>query len=195
MPIPAAQKAALRRRLRERRRSLSAREQAAAAESITRLVLQLPGWGEARNIALYLAADGEIDCAALAGTARRQDKNLYLPVINTDDSLGFAAWVEGEPLLENRFNIPEPAVHATRCPVAALDILFMPLVGWDSEGGRLGMGGGFYDKTLAGVQGPLLVGLAHECQRTAEIPREEWDITLDFVATPSALHDCRAARS
>jgi len=191
MPIPAAQKAALRRRLRERRRSLSAREQAAAAESITRLVLQLPGWGEARNIALYLAADGEIDCAALAGTARRQDKNLYLPVINTDNSLSFAAWAKDEPLLENRLGIPEPAAHATRCLPAVLHILFLPLVGWDSGGGRLGMGGGFYDKTLADVRGPLLVGLAHDCQQATKIPREEWDVTLDFVVTPSGLHDCR----
>ena len=191
MPTPAAQKVALRRQLREHRRSLSAREQAAAAESITRVVHQLPRWGEARHIALYLAADGEIDCAALAHTARGEGKNLYLPVINTDNTLGFAAWAKDEPLLENRFRIPEPAVHASRCPPGALHILFLPLVGWDSGGGRLGMGGGFYDKTLAGVRGPLLVGLAHDCQQAKRIPREEWDITLDFVVTPSALHDCR----
>jgi len=191
MPIPAAQKAALRRELRERRRSLSTREQAAAAASIAPMVHQLPDWREARHVAVYLAADGEIDCAALTAAARGEGKNLYLPVINTDNSLGFALWAKDEPLLENRFSIPEPAVHATRCPPGALHILFLPLVGWDSGGGRLGMGGGFYDKTLAGVRGPLLVGLAHDCQQAKNIPREEWDITLDFVVTPSALHDCR----
>lgn len=194
MSTPAAQKAALRRELRERRRSLSAREQAAAAKSIASIVQQLPGWSEARHVALYLAADGEIDCAVVAAAARQDGKNLYLPVINTDNSLGFAAWDEDEPLLENRFGIPEPPVHAARCPLATLHIVLLPLVGWDNDGGRLGMGGGFYDKTLAGVHGPLLAGLAHDCQRTHKIPREAWDVALDFVVTPSSLQDCRESR-
>jgi 5-formyltetrahydrofolate cyclo-ligase len=61
-------------------------------------------------------------------------------------------------------------------------------VGWDLYGGRLGMGGGFYDRTLSGISGPLLVGLAHDSQRVEEVPQESWDIRLDYIATDAALY-------
>jgi 5-formyltetrahydrofolate cyclo-ligase len=64
-------------------------------------------------------------------------------------------------------------------------------VGWDGHGGRLGMGGGFYDRTLSGISGPLLVGLAHENQQVDEIPLENWDIALDYVATDVGLYACQ----
>ena len=64
-------------------------------------------------------------------------------------------------------------------------------MGWDGHGGRLGMGGGFYDRTLSGISGPLLVGLAHENQHVDEIPLENWDIALDYVATDVGLHRCQ----
>jgi 5-formyltetrahydrofolate cyclo-ligase len=67
----------------------------------------------------------------------------------------------------------------------------MPLVGWDRQGGRLGMGGGFYDRALAGIKGPLLVGLAHAVQEVPQVPIDDWDVPLDFVVTESALHQCR----
>ena len=91
-------------------------------------------------------------------------------------------------LLNNRYNIPEPPASAPRCAVAELHIIFLPLVGWDLHGGRLGMGGGFYDRTLSGISGPLLVGLAHDSQRVEEVPQESWDIRLDYIATDAALY-------
>ena len=87
----------------------------------------------------------------------------------------------------------EPPPAAARRSANELDIIFLPLVGWDEFGNRLGMGGGFYDRTLAGVRQPLLVGLAHDCQRAERVPREAWDISMDFVATGSALVRCQGA--
>jgi 5-formyltetrahydrofolate cyclo-ligase len=78
-----------------------------------------------------------------------------------------------------------------RCPVAELDIIFLPLVGWDRSGGRLGMGGGFYDRTLAKLSGPVLVGLSHAEQEVAEVPREEWDVPLQFVVTDTEMVRCQ----
>ena len=69
----------------------------------------------------------------------------------------------------------EPAPAAMRRPLDQLDILFMPLVGWDKRGNRLGMGGGFYDRALEHVSGPLLVGLAHSVQELEKVPNESWD--------------------
>ena len=70
-------------------------------------------------------------------------------------------------------------------------LFFSPLVGWDRHGGRLGMGGGFYDRALSNISDPVLVGLAHENQRVDEVPSERWDITLDYVATDAGLYHCR----
>ena len=67
----------------------------------------------------------------------------------------------------------------------------MPLVAWDLQGGRLGMGSGFYDRALAGVSGPLLVGLAHAMQQVSCVPSEAWDIAMDFVVTDNAMHRCK----
>jgi 5-formyltetrahydrofolate cyclo-ligase len=181
-------KARLRRDLRRRRQNLSPREQRAAAQALPRIIGDLPNWPGARRIALYLAADGEIDTAPLEQLARKQGKQVFLPVIRDDDSLGFARWNAHDPLPINRYNIPEPAAGAARCRVSDLDIIFLPVVGWDQLGGRLGMGGGFYDKTLAGITGPLLVGLAHANQRVDELPRDDWDIALDYIATDTGLH-------
>ena len=188
-----ASKADLRRELRARRNALGATAQAAAAQALIGQLAQLPGWPRSRRIALYLAADGEIDTGPLALEARRQDRQLYLPVIDLDQHLDFALWEEADPLAVNRYGIGEPDKTATRIEPSQLDILFLPLVGWDTAGGRLGMGGGFYDRSLQGVSGPLLVGLAHDCQRVERVPTQDWDIKLDFVATGSALHHCRSA--
>jgi 5-formyltetrahydrofolate cyclo-ligase len=197
-PAPGTSKTRLRKELRGRRRELGAAAQQAAALALVRQVVALPPWPGAQRIALYLAADGEIDTTPLSDLARAQGKELFLPVIEAGDTLAFAAWPAESPLLRNRYGIPEPASGTRRCPVTGLDIVFLPLVGWDRRGGRLGMGGGFYDRTLSAVagseaRGPLLVGLAHTMQEAENIPREEWDIPLDFVATDTALCRCQGA--
>lgn len=74
-----------------------------------------------------------------------------------------------------------------------LDFLVVPLVGFDDQGRRLGMGGGYYDATLAFLRRrriwhkPYLIGLAFECQRVAEIPSEPWDIRLNAILTEKGL--------
>ena len=191
MPDAHLDKVRLRRLLRERRRTLTREQQAAAARSVADRVAALPPWREARRIALYLPADGEIDTAPLAALARRDGKALFLPVIRDDDSLAFAGWKKHARLEPNRFGIPEPPTEAAHCGAGELDVICLPLVGWDRAGSRLGMGGGFYDRTLAGVDGTVLIGLAHECQEVGTLPLQDWDVRLDYVATGAALHDCR----
>lgn len=191
MPDTKNVKTQLRNSLRERRNSLSLAAQSTAAQALLDAVTALPIWTSAKRISLYMASDGEIATGPLVAMARRLGKELFLPVISAHNHLDFAHWRAEETLSNNRYNIPEPPRTATRCPAAELDIIFLPLVGWDRYGGRLGMGGGFYDRTLAGISGPLLVGLAHGSQEVEEIPLEHWDIRLDYVATDSALHPRR----
>lgn len=183
-----SRKTALRSALRQRRQALDPTAQRAAAQALSHVVPKLPRWESARRIALYHARDGEIDTVSLAHLARTAGKQLYLPVLCSDNSLSFARWHTADAPSLNRYQIPEPPATAERCPASDLDIIFLPLVGWDTRGGRLGMGGGYYDRTLSGISGPVLVGLAHQCQQVTEIPLQEWDIVLDYVATDIALY-------
>lgn len=181
-------KTSLRSMLRQRRQAISASAQRSAAHALTHSVLQLPCWHSAQRIAVYMAADGEIDPQPLARMARAAGKEIFLPVINADLHLHFSYWSAQTELVPNRYKIPEPPVDAPLCPTPELDVIFLPLVGWDLRGGRLGMGGGFYDRTLAAVKGPVLVGLGYDGQRVADIPRDDWDVELDYIATEVALY-------
>ena len=191
MPDTPSRKSALRSALRQRRNSLSPIQQADAAQALVQSVLGLSHWADAQRIALYLASDGEISTSVLASIARSEGKHLFLPILTGEHGLAFARWETDMTLSVNRYNIPEPPVAAEHCPAAELDMIFLPVVGWDSHGGRLGMGGGYYDRALAGIVGPVLVGLAYGSQQVEQIPRESWDIVLDYVATDAGLIRCK----
>lgn len=178
---------ALRRQLRERRRALTPAEQRQAARALYRQLAQHPLFRRARHLALYLPNDGEIDPALLHREALRRGKRVYLPLLARwpRTRMLFQRVESGETLRRNRFRIaePRPQAHRQRKPWT-LDLLLLPLVGFDARGGRLGMGGGFYDRALAyrlrhpNWQKPLLLGLAHACQQVDRLPLESWDVPL-----------------
>ena len=101
-------KTQLRKNLRRRRSELSPAQQLAASRALTNSIIKLPTWTNAQCIALYLAADGEIDTRPLEELARSIGKQLFLPIISDDDLLSFARWNADDSLLNNRYNIPEP---------------------------------------------------------------------------------------
>ena len=101
-------------------------------------------------------------------------------------------------MTHNRYGILEPQLNCSHVsPVAQLDIILMPLVAFDSKGNRLGMGGGYYDRTLSFTQhqtgfhspsekrAPKLVGIAHDIQEVDALPIAPWDVPLDAIVTPS----------
>ena len=179
----------LRRHMRARRQALSAAARDDAALKVARHVEGVPGWQAAVKVAVYLAADGEVDPTIVASSLRANDKTPYLPVIQDDQSLRFAAWDAGSRLSDNRYGIPEP--DGENLPAETMDIILLPLVAWDTAGNRLGMGGGFYDRTLAADEKVLTVGLGFELQKVGRLPAEPWDVRLDFIATECALHNCQ----
>ncbi|MCB1842354.1 MAG: 5-formyltetrahydrofolate cyclo-ligase [Halioglobus sp.] len=200
MTSPADAKALLRQALRQRRKRLDGAAQASAARQLVTFIEQIPLWQQATSLAIYRPADGEIGTDPLIEKGRQLGKHIFLPVIDPDDRLRFALWETQASLQENRYGIGEPPPQAPRRALADIDILFMPLVGWDTRGGRLGMGGGFYDRCLGNTAWdkasprPLLVGLAHDCQEIACVPREPWDVALEYVATASRLLRCAPAQ-
>lgn len=185
----------LRQKLRQRRRSLSPKQQSDAAFNLCRRLRHQLFFLRAKHIALYLPNDGEIDPQPLLKLALRMGKHCYLPVLSPDDNntLRFLPFDNRTVLTKNRFGIPEPQVrHHRQRKAKRLDLVLMPLVGFDAEGGRMGMGGGFYDRTFAFRQQqtnskPRLVGLAHQCQQVAQLELASWDIPLDAIVTDQQL--------
>lgn len=189
---------ALRRQLRQSRRQLSTAEQRQAARDLYRQLSQHPLFRRARDIALYLPNDGEIDPRPLLHAAQRRGKRTYLPVLNAwpQTRMAFQRLMPNEALKPNRFGIFEPSFkRARQRKVWTLDLVLMPLVGFDEQGGRLGMGGGFYDRSLAYRKRrkkghkPTLLGLAHECQKVDKLPLERWDVSLAATVTDTRWYE------
>ncbi|MBC3257018.1 MULTISPECIES: 5-formyltetrahydrofolate cyclo-ligase [Pseudomonas] len=182
----------LRRMLRKARRALTPSEQRQAALGLYRQLAQHPLFRRAKHISLYLPTDGEIDPRLLLRAAQRRGKATYLPVLSAwpRTKMVFQRVRRGDKLSPNRFGILEPRVNAhQQRKVWALDLVLLPLVGFDSEGGRLGMGGGFYDRSLAYLarrkswRKPTLLGLAHECQQVDRLAQASWDVPLAGTVT------------
>ncbi|QAX81427.1 5-formyltetrahydrofolate cyclo-ligase [Candidatus Pseudomonas adelgestsugas] len=182
----------LRRILRKTRNALTPSEQRQAAQGLYRQMAQHPLFRRVKHISLYISTDGEINPHLLLRAAQRRGKATYLPVLSTwpRTKIVFQRVRPEDKLLTNRFNILEPQMHANcqRC-IWALDLVLLPLVGFDNAGGRLGMGGGFYDRKLAYLarrknwHKPTLLGLAHECQKVDFLVRASWDVKLAGIVT------------
>lgn len=190
--------AQLRRQIRARRRDIPASERRQAAHHLARRVTSLRVFATAQQIAGFLAFDGEIDPTPLLERALEMGKTVYLPVLagsNPQAHLLFAPYHPGDTLKPNRLGIPEPQVIADRLlSPQRMDLVLTPLVAFDASGTRLGMGGGFYDRTFAFLQNPghlrkpCLLGLAYELQKVDQLPRQPWDVPVDGIATEAALY-------
>lgn len=187
----------LRRLLRAARNNLDAAQQRRAAHDLYRQLAQHPLFRRARHIAFYLPEDGEIDPRPLLRAAQKRGKATYLPVLHSwpKTRMSFQRVRPGEKLRNNRFGIAEPHQNIARQrPAWALDLLLMPLVGFDTACGRLGMGGGFYDRSLAYLKmrkkwhKPTLLGLAHECQKVDRLTLASWDVRLQASVTDSGWY-------
>ena len=181
-------RAQLRDVLRTRRRAIPAATRIAAAQALAERLLALPFMPAAGYVAGYWAMDGEI--ALHAWQLRLPSALTYcLPVLGRDKRLRFAPWRPGEPLASNRFGIPEPDVTASALlEPGTMALVVAPLVGFDASGQRLGMGGGWYDRSFAfrktHAPPPWLVGAAFATQQCEDgITRQPWDVALDAVCT------------
>ncbi len=184
----------LRRRMREYRAALDPHARLQAAGRAAQHALGLPALADAQRIAAYIAVNGELDPAPLLARLRTQGKQIFLPVLGdtADTGLRFAPYPEHVSMHPNRLGIPEPECAARQLLDAVeLDIVFAPLVAFDGQGNRAGMGGGYYDRTFAFLRaagkGPVLAGLGYAFQRVDKLPVRSWDIPLHAVATDQEL--------
>jgi 5-formyltetrahydrofolate cyclo-ligase len=185
----------LRQQLRQQRRALDEDTREWAALELAERISGLREFNSARKIAFYLPNDGEIDPTPLMMIAWRRNKSIYLPVLGSSRNyrLYFAPYCPGDPLLPNRFGIPEP-VGQSLSNGRDLDLVLTPLVGFDERGNRLGMGGGFYDRSFAFLRQrkiwrqPKLIGLAYELQRVPSLQAQCWDVPMAAIATEDRVY-------
>jgi 5-formyltetrahydrofolate cyclo-ligase len=183
----AGRKRALRRQLRQARAALPRSERHRAAHrAALHLARAVRRWG-IRHVAAYLGVAEEIDTRPLLARLHALGCVLYVPKVGAAGELDFARWRPGAPLRRNRYGIAEPAGLVRP---ARLDLIVLPLVAFDAQGRRLGMGGGYYDRLLARARParrPLRVGYAFALQEAPRVPVAPHDARLDAVVTERGL--------
>ena len=186
---------ALRASLRQSRQQLSPEKRHIAARSLLDLIGHQDFFRVAQRIAFYQVIDGEIDPQLLLDLALSEGKACFLPVLSRENPefVSFAAYDADTPLVENQWGIAEPSPETIVSPTN-FDVVFVPLVGFNEQCFRMGMGKGFYDRTFSfkifnRCSRPLLVGLAHESQLVKEaFSVESWDVRLDAIATDKKIY-------
>ena len=193
----------LRASLRARRRAIPAAERARAARQIAhhadRALKLRPG----QRIGIYAATAEEIDTSRLIALALRRGCLVYLPRIDRRPWIAAMRFAQittmPRALQRNRFGIGEPA-GPQLASARLLDVVFLPLVGFDRHGVRLGMGGGFYDRAFGfrrlrtSWHAPLLVGIGYAAQEVERIAPAAHDVPLDLVITERGVMRCVRVR-
>ena len=188
---------ALREELRAQRTGLTPAQRIAAATGVAAILEQLPEFVVDQRVAGYWAVAGELPLHVAVGALSARDQRYYLPVLERQRRLRFAPWRAGAEVRANHYGIPEPQCDAVDLlDPAALDLVLVPLLGFDRRGHRLGTGAGYYDRSFAFLGGqsrpakPVLVGIGYSFAERPMLPAESWDIQMDFVATERELIDC-----
>lgn len=187
-------KSTLRRRLKAARSALKPADRRRAAYASLRLALRHGLLMRSRRIGFYLPQGGEFDDRPLLERALGMRRACYLPMLpRRGRVMRFGRVRRKAPMTKNRYGIAEP-IDPRALRARQLDLLLLPLVGFDLNGYRLGMGGGYYDATLAFMRHrrlwrkPRLVGIAYECQQVEDLPHDPWDMPLDAVLTERRLY-------
>ncbi len=190
-------RASLRQQLRTRREKLGAAERIAAASGVAETLGQLPEFLVDQSVAGYWAVAGELPLHAAVARLRARGQRYLLPVLSAQRSLRFAPLLAHANVQPNRHGIPEPQCAETDLlGPAQVELVLVPLVGFDRRGHRLGSGGGYYDSSFAFLRGmprpaqPLLVGIGYSFQEVDGLTAADWDVPMDFIATEKELIDC-----
>lgn len=182
-------KSEIRKTLLVKRRAVTAEQRMAAGQAAKQLLVTNSLFYASQHIACYLEQEDEFDCTPIIQEIWRLGKKCYLPVLSLQKTkcLEFVVYHPHDPLRLNRYKIFEPE-SGDGLAAEELDLVIVPLVAFDAQGHRVGMGGGYYDRTFAFKQDgvcskPYLLGLGYELQQVVEVPRQSWDVVLDGVLT------------
>ena len=178
--------------MRAKRAAIDIKTREIAAKQAAKLFIHHPLFHTSQHIACYIAGVDEFDCTLIIEAIWAAGKNCYLPVLTPEKQLEFFSYQRNDKLSPNRYGIPEP--HDTQfIATAKLDVILAPLVAFDRKGHRLGMGGGYYDRTLAfllnqSLAQPKFIGLSYACQEVPALTPDAWDVALQGVITEEDIY-------
>lgn len=178
----------LRHSLLQQRQALSPLILDNHSEQVSLSFFQLDLYKQCQTLAVYFACKNEISTQLIIKKAQQDHKKVYLPVIQ-NELLDFYSYQLGDPLIDNRYAIPEPnTMQQTSIDPRKLDVMLLPCTACDIKGHRIGSGCGYYDRTLAfkhhsDKKKPTLICLAHDFQKLENIETDAWDVNVDIVLT------------
>lgn len=187
----------LRRHLIQQRLSQSPKQCANSSHIIFKKIITHPLFIRSNRIAIYLPMRGEVDIQLVQTKAEQMQKSCFLPVLHPfkHNRLLFIGYKCGDKLVKNRYGIWEPVIDTDKIVAPwSLDLVITPLVAFDTGLNRLGMGGGFYDRTFAFTRhkkflhSPILMGVAYEFQKVPPLETHPWDIALNTVVTEQSIY-------
>lgn len=184
-----------------KRRHLSVKQQQIAAEQLADQLIQHTSFKHSQNIGCYLATQGELSLMPFIYACWQQNKNVFLPVLQPRNHhpLWFAPFTQNTSLIPNRYGILEPQ-HSKKqrsMKLITLDSIFVPLVAFDLTGNRVGMGAGYYDRTLKHLKTrshwrkPHLIGVGYAFQEIKSISTNTWDVPMHFISTDKAIYSIK----
>jgi len=199
-------KQTIRHHITQQRKQLSKEQQQQRSQQTANHLYQSTCFMQAKHIAYYLPIAGEADPTSLQKRTKsiaslhthNTERTFYLPIVAQygENSLLFAKVDKNTNYKKNKYGIKEPIYHPKDLRAAdQLDLVITPLVGFDQQGNRLGMGGGYYDRTFAfknqnntnAQKKPILIGYAYDFQQIDRLQAEDWDIPLDGIVTESGI--------
>ena len=174
----------LRQILRRQRQQLGLRAQIKAGKLLQKKLAHQKEYKKSKKIAFYWAVKGELSCHFAMKQALKEGKQCYLPVLSQSESgpcLQFAQYLSGKKLVRNQYDIPEPLTP--RIGPSQLDLILVPLVAVDHKNNRLGMGGGYYDRTfsMSKEPKPMLIGVGYHYQLVKQLEPQPWDVAMDKI--------------
>ncbi len=183
-------KNSLRNTIKHIRKNTSQGFRTHASQLICTKIKSLDYYRKAKHIALYFTINGEVDLHSIWNTAPLQGKFCYFPVLHTDYSLSFLPATPSTTFKKNHFGILEPDISLEHAIAPQdLDLIILPLVGFDSQCRRLGMGSGSYDRTLQHLDNTILLGVAYQFQHMNIINAQPWDVPLHAVITEQSIYE------
>jgi len=180
------EKRALRQQLRLALKDIAPSERERFSVDAAQILSQRREWLQARSVLFYMALADELDLTTLLHLALHQGKIVALPRFLPDQNCYAAALVSdlSRDCAPGKFGILEPVAQCKEIGLDQADLILVPGTGFDTSGGRLGRGRGYYDRLLEGTTG-LRCGAAFDCQIVPTVPAEPHDARMDFIVTPS----------
>ena len=178
-----------RRELRQILGSMSTQDRQEASQAICAHLSSIPSIATADTILAYLPLAEEVDLTPLLTAWIEESRTVCVPIVTWENKTmhaGLLPTLDGESLIERTYGLREPR-DPQSVPADTIDVMLVPGLGFDRDGGRLGRGGGYYDRFLESSRSPIVIGVAFDCQMLESIDREEHDQLMTVVVTPSGI--------